>query len=45
MPRDQRDVYELDVAHWLGLLADIGAESVTHRYTDDFYLFVQYVYQ
>ena len=45
VPREQRDVYELDVAHWLGLLADIGADSVTHRYTDDFYLFVQYVYQ
>ena len=44
VPREQRDVYELDAAHWLGLFAEIGAERVTHRYTDDWNLFQQYVY-
>ena len=42
--REQRDVYELDAAHWLGLFAEIGAEGVTHRYTDDWNLFQQYLY-
>jgi hypothetical protein len=45
VPREQRDVYELDAAHWLGLFAGIGAESVTHRYTDAWHLFQQYVYE
>lgn len=37
-----RDVYELDVAHWLELLAAAGFRSVQHRYTDAWHLFVQY---
>jgi len=44
-PRDQRDVYELDVVHWLSLLADVGAEVTTHCYTDTLHLFQQYVFR
>lgn len=43
--RAQRDVYELDAAHWLELLARVGAHDVTHRYTDEWNLFQQYVYR
>jgi Methyltransferase domain len=43
-PRDQRDVYELDAAHWLGLLADVGARGISHRYTDTLHLFQQYTF-
>ena len=43
LPRNQRDVYELDAARWIGLLHRAGAEHVTHRYTDEWNLFHQYV--
>jgi hypothetical protein len=43
LPRNQRDVYELDAARWIGLLHRAGAEHVTHRYTDEWNLFQQYV--
>ncbi len=45
LPTDQRDVYELDVAHWLRLLGAVGARHVTHTYTDDWNLFQQYVFR
>lgn len=43
-PREARDVYELDVASWLRLLHDAGATSITHRYTDAWNLFAQYLF-
>ena len=43
--RDERDVYELDVASWVRLLGDAGATDVTHRYTDTWNLFVQYLFR
>lgn len=42
-PLHERDVYELDTAHWLELLASAGFTDVSHRYTDDACLFVQYL--
>lgn len=39
LPRDQRDVYEVDAARWIGLLHLAGAQHVTHRYTDEWNLF------
>jgi ubiquinone/menaquinone biosynthesis C-methylase UbiE len=43
VPVGQRDVYELDVAHWLELLAAAGFSDISHRYTDNACLFVQYL--
>ncbi|TNE91335.1 MAG: class I SAM-dependent methyltransferase [Deltaproteobacteria bacterium] len=43
VPVADRDVYELDVAHWLELLDAAGFSDVQHRYTDDEHLFVQYL--
>lgn len=45
VPREERDVYELDVASWVRLLEDAGATDITHRYTDPWNLFVQYLFQ
>ncbi len=42
--REERDVYELDVAHWLQLLRQAGARVLSHAYTDEWYLFHQYVF-
>ena len=42
--REERDVYELDVAHWLQLLRQAGAKVLSHTYTDEWYLFHQYVF-
>ena len=42
--REERDVYELDVAHWLQLLRQAGAQVLSHTYTDEWYLFHQYVF-
>lgn len=42
--RADRDVYELDVASWLALLARAGARDVNHIYSDEWNLFVQYVF-
>ncbi|QBD75243.1 methyltransferase domain-containing protein [Ktedonosporobacter rubrisoli] len=44
LSRAQRDVYELDVSHWLGLLETVGAYTVLHQYTDEWNLFQQYVF-
>ena len=44
LPRADRDVYELDVASWLDLLTRVGARNVGHTYTDQWNLFVQYVF-
>ena len=43
-PREKRDVYELDVPHWLHLLEHAGAKVLSHRYTDEWNLFHQYVF-
>ncbi len=42
--REERDVYELDVAQWLRLLRQAGAQVLSHTYTDEWYLFHQYVF-
>ena len=42
--REERDVYELDVAQWLHLLGQAGARVLSHIYTDEWYLFHQYVF-
>ena len=39
LPREQRDVYELDAVHWIDLLQQAGTQQVTHRYTDEWNLF------
>ena len=44
-PREARDVYELDAARWLTLLRDAGATKADHHYTDQWNLFVQYIFQ
>ncbi len=41
---EERDVYELDVAQWLRLLRQAGARILSHSYTDEWYLFHQYVF-
>ncbi|WP_235623986.1 class I SAM-dependent methyltransferase [Mycolicibacterium goodii] len=43
--REERDVYELDVASWERLLREAGADDITHRYTDAWNLFVQYLFR
>lgn len=43
--REARDVYELDAATWVDLLRAANANDVRHRYTDDWNLFVQYVFR
>lgn len=43
--REERDVYELDVTSWVRLLAEAGAADITHRYTDRWNLFVQYLFR
>jgi methyltransferase family protein len=43
--REARDVYELDVATWVDLLRAADARDVEHRYTDQWNLFVQYVFR
>lgn len=45
VPRAERDVYELDVTSWVRLLEEAGAADVTHRYTDSWNLFVQYLFR
>ncbi len=42
--REDRDVYELDVVHWLQLLQQAGAQVLKHTYTDEWSLFHQYVF-
>jgi hypothetical protein len=42
--RAERDVYELDVVHWLTLLKQAGAQLQNHQYTDEWYLFQQYIF-
>jgi len=42
--REQRDVYELDVPHWLSLLQRADAHVLEHCYTDEWYLFHQYIF-
>jgi hypothetical protein len=42
--RDQRDVYEHDAASWVRLLGDAGAGCIQHKYTDDWNLFQQYLF-
>jgi hypothetical protein len=44
VPRNERDVYELDVTHWLALVKRAGAEVLAHRYTDAWSLFHQYLF-
>ncbi|CKH33001.1 class I SAM-dependent methyltransferase [Mycolicibacterium smegmatis] len=43
--REERDVYELDVVSWVRLLGEAGAADITHRYTDPWNLFVQYLFR
>ena len=43
VPVADRDVYELDTAHWLELLHEAGYRDISHRYTDDAHLFCQYL--
>ncbi|MET0701180.1 MAG: class I SAM-dependent methyltransferase [Mycobacterium sp.] len=43
-PRVSRDVYELDAARWLELIRQSGAQHQTHRFTDQWNLFQQYVF-
>ena len=43
VPRQERDVYELDVARWEECFEAAGLRRVTRRFTDDYGLFVQYV--
>ena len=43
-PLAARDVYELDVAHWLELLARAGTRVDNYRCTDVWGLFYQYVF-
>ncbi|MDF1666435.1 MAG: class I SAM-dependent methyltransferase [Planctomycetota bacterium] len=38
-----RDVYELDVPRWLGLIARAGFDIESHQFTDDYGLFHQYL--
>ncbi len=42
--REKRDVYELDVPHWLHLLEQAGAKVLSHHYTDEWNLFHQYIF-
>ncbi|WP_232374950.1 class I SAM-dependent methyltransferase [Mycolicibacterium mengxianglii] len=44
-PRKARDVYELDAASWLRLLRSAGATHTEHRYSDQWNLFVQYLFR
>ncbi len=44
-PLAERDVYELDVAHWLELLDAAGLEVLSHSFTDRVFLFHQYVFR
>ena len=41
---ERRFNYELDVPRWLSLLRHVGAEVASYQYTDDWHLFVQYVF-
>ena len=43
VPREERDVYELDVCRWLALFAAVGLECTQRRFTDDYRLFCQYI--
>jgi SAM-dependent methyltransferase len=43
-PLAERDVYELDVVHWLELLDQAGLEVMAHEFTDRVLLFHQYVF-
>ena len=42
--RLERDVFELDTPCWLRLLERAGARIISHRFTDDWNLFHQYVF-
>ncbi len=42
-PREQRDVYELDVSRWLALFRRAELRVTERRFTDDFGLFCQYL--
>jgi hypothetical protein len=44
-PLPERDVYELDVVHWLELLEAAGLEVLSHGFTDRILLFHQYVFR
>lgn len=43
MSLEDRDVYELDVPRWLGLIKRAGFEVESHQFTDDYGLFHQYL--
>jgi Methyltransferase domain len=45
LPRNERDVYELDTQHWTHLLRQAGAADITHSFTDDWNLFAQYLFR
>lgn len=38
-----RDVYELDMIHWFELFEKIGLKIVSHKITDEWHLFHQYI--
>lgn len=42
---EQRDVYELDVSRWLSLLQRADGRVLQHGYTDEWYLFHQYIFR
>ena len=42
-PRAHRDVYELDTLRWRETLERAGAQLISHRFTDDWNLFHQWV--
>ena len=44
-PRADRDVYELDTPMWRTVLERAGAQLVSHRFTDDWNLFHQWVFK
>jgi hypothetical protein len=44
VPREERDVYELDMPQWLRLLELVGAQVRNYQYTDEWNLFQQYVF-
>ncbi|MDP6775723.1 MAG: class I SAM-dependent methyltransferase [Candidatus Latescibacteria bacterium] len=43
--RADRDVYELDTPRWRTTLERAGAQLISHRFTDDWHLFHQWVFR
>jgi len=39
----ERDVYELDMIHWLELFENVGANVISHKISDEWHLFHQYI--